>query len=75
MPSYDIAAAHAALGDSTLAVRWLERARTERNMKLFLVSQDPRFDPLRDHSEFGAVVQQLGLAKAGAGGNVLAATH
>jgi hypothetical protein len=34
-------------------------------MKLFLVSQDPRFDALHDHSDFGAVVQQLGLARAG----------
>jgi tetratricopeptide (TPR) repeat protein len=75
MPSYDIAATHAALGDSTLAVRWLERARTERNMKLFLVSQDPRFDPLRGHSEFGAVVQQLGLAKAGTGRAMPNAAH
>jgi tetratricopeptide (TPR) repeat protein len=64
MPSYDIAAAHAALGEPGLAVRWLERARDERNMKLFLVSQDPRFDSLRGHSDFSAVVQQLGLAKA-----------
>jgi tetratricopeptide (TPR) repeat protein len=64
MPSYDIAAAHAALGETGLAVRWLERARDERNMKLFLVSQDPRFDSLRGHSDFSAVVRQLGLAKA-----------
>jgi hypothetical protein len=63
MPSYDIAAAHAALGEPGLAVRWLERARDERNMKLFLVSQDPRFDSLRGHSDFSAVIQQLGLAK------------
>src|SRR5471032_232801 len=64
MPSYDIAATHAALGDSTLAVHWLERARSERNMKLFLVSQDPRFDTMRGHTEFSAVVEQLGLAKS-----------
>jgi tetratricopeptide (TPR) repeat protein len=64
MPSYDIAATLTALGESTSAVRWLERARRERNMKLFLVSQDPRFDALRGHSDFSAVVQHLGLAKA-----------
>lgn len=62
-PSYDIAATHAALGDNALAVHWLERARYERNMKLFLVSQDPRFDSLRGHSRFDAVVQQLGLTR------------
>jgi len=61
-PSYDIAATHAALGDCASAVQWLEQACRERHMKLFLVSQDPRFDPLRSHSKFNAVVQQLGLA-------------
>ncbi|MEO8302230.1 MAG: tetratricopeptide repeat protein [Rhizomicrobium sp.] len=73
LPSYDIAATHTALGDSALAVQWLERARNERNMKLFLVSQDPRFDALRGHSEFSAVVQQLGLMKADR--RMLAAAH
>jgi hypothetical protein len=34
-------------------------------MKLFLVSQDPRFDGLRNHSEFAGMVQRLGLATAG----------
>ena len=75
LPSYDIAATHVALGDSTLAVQWLERARSERNMKLFLVSQDPRFDALRGHSEFSAVVQQLGLAKAGTDRHMLTAAQ
>jgi tetratricopeptide (TPR) repeat protein len=63
LPSYDIAATHAALGDCASAAHWLEQACRERHMKLFLVSQDPRFDPLRGHSRFNAVVQQLGLAK------------
>jgi len=62
LPSYDIAATHAALGDCASAVHWLEQACRERHMKMFLVSQDPRFDPLRGHSKFNAVVQQLGLA-------------
>jgi tetratricopeptide (TPR) repeat protein len=75
MPSYDIAAAHAALGEAASAVRWLERARDERNMKLFLVSQDPRFDSLRGHSDFSAVVQQLGLANAGLSSPQMAAAH
>jgi len=77
MPSYDIAATHAALGDSTLAVHWLERARSERNMKLFLVSQDPRFDTMRGHTEFSAVVEQLGLAKSAisSGRTMLSAAH
>ncbi len=61
-PSYDIAAAHAALGDQKAAVTWLERACEERNMKLFTLSQDPRFDTLRDATAFRNVVEHLGLA-------------
>lgn len=67
LPSYDIAATYSALGDCASAVHWLERARHERNMKMFLVSQDPRFDRLRGRSDFNVIVQQLGLAKSGDG--------
>jgi len=63
-PSYDIAAAHAALGDDDLAVTWLQRACSERNMKLFSLPADPRFDALRDAAAFRAVVTRLGLGDA-----------
>jgi tetratricopeptide (TPR) repeat protein/TolB-like protein len=63
MPSYDIAATYAALGESHQVVAWLNRACDERNMKLFTLTQDPRFDPLRRCSEFNAIVQQMGLAQ------------
>jgi tetratricopeptide (TPR) repeat protein len=63
MPSYDIAAAYGALGDSAEMVIWLKRACAERNMKLFTLVQDPRFDPWRDQSEFRAVVDQIGLTQ------------
>ena len=61
MPSYDIAATYAALGESNQAVAWLNRACDERNMKLFTLTQDPRFDPLRHRSEFKEIVEQMGL--------------
>ena len=44
MPSYDIAATHAALGESKQMGFWLNRACNERNMKVFTLMQDPRFD-------------------------------
>jgi tetratricopeptide (TPR) repeat protein/TolB-like protein len=62
MPSYDIAATYAALGESRQMVAWLNRACRERNMKLFTLSQDPRFDPLRNCSAFKEIVGQMGLA-------------
>ena len=61
MPSYDIAATYAALGESHRTVEWLNRACRERNMKLFTLAQDPRFDPLRHHSGFRRIVEQVGL--------------
>jgi tetratricopeptide (TPR) repeat protein len=63
MPSYDIAATHAALGESRQMGFWLNRACTERNMKVFTLMQDPRFDLLRHHSEFKEVVDQVGLGR------------
>jgi tetratricopeptide (TPR) repeat protein len=63
MPSYDIAATHAALGESRQMGFWLNRACTERNMKVFTLMQDPRFDLLRHHSEFKEVVDQVGLSR------------
>ena len=61
-PSYDIAATYAALGNREHAVHWLQRACSERNMKLFSLSADPRFDSLREASQFRQIVLHLGLA-------------
>jgi tetratricopeptide (TPR) repeat protein len=63
MPSYDIAATHAALGESRQMGFWLNRACNERNMKVFTLMQDPRFDSLRHHSEFKEVVDHVGLPR------------
>jgi tetratricopeptide (TPR) repeat protein/TolB-like protein len=61
MPSYDIAATHAALGETRQMAFWLNRACNERNMKVFTLMQDPRFDQLRHQAEFKEVVNQVGL--------------
>lgn len=61
IPAYDIAATHAALGESDQAVVWLNRACAERYMKLFTLTHDPRFDPLRHHSEFKQIVGRIRL--------------
>jgi tetratricopeptide (TPR) repeat protein len=63
MPSYDIAATYAALGEVKQTVTWLNRACNERNMKLFTLVQDPRFDLLRNRSEFMQIVDQMGLTQ------------
>jgi tetratricopeptide (TPR) repeat protein len=63
MPSYDIAATYAALGDSRHMTSWLNRACSERSMKLFALTQDPRFDPLRHFSGFKEIVSRVGLSQ------------
>lgn len=63
MPSFDIAAAHAALGESRQMGVWLNRACDERNMKVFTLVQDPRFYRLHHHPEFKEVVDHVGLTQ------------
>jgi tetratricopeptide (TPR) repeat protein len=63
VPSYDIAATYAALGEPSQVAKWLKRACDERNMKLFKLRQDPRFDNVRHCAEFREVVQHIGLAR------------
>jgi tetratricopeptide (TPR) repeat protein len=63
MPSFDIAATYAALGESKQTIAWLLRACREGNMKLFTLIQDARFDLLRDMTEFRAVVDHMGLTQ------------
>jgi tetratricopeptide (TPR) repeat protein len=63
MPSYDIAATYTALGEPHHAILWLNRACEDRNMKLFTLTQDPRFDRLRLDSEFKEIVEQVGLTR------------
>ncbi len=63
MPSYDIAATYAALGESSQMAVWLMRACEERNMKLFKLRRDPRFDNARHSIQFQQVVQHIGLSR------------
>ncbi len=62
MPSYDIAAAYAALGEFPQSFEWLRRACLEHNMRLYSLAQDPRFDRLRYRPEFREIVARIGLS-------------
>ena len=61
VPSNDIAAVYAALGEPQEATAWLHQACSERNMKIFTLTQDPRFDSLRSYREFQKIIDHLGL--------------
>jgi hypothetical protein len=58
-PSYDIAATYAALKDPGKSITWLQKACLERNMKVFALVQDPRFDSLRGRIEFKRIMNQV----------------
>jgi DNA-binding winged helix-turn-helix (wHTH) protein/tetratricopeptide (TPR) repeat protein len=52
-----------ALGDPTLAVKWLRRAAEQRDPWLPLLLRDPRIDALYDCDEFTEAVEELGVGR------------
>jgi serine/threonine-protein kinase len=56
------ALAHLGLGEYDLALGWLDRAFTERDGSLILVTASPEFDPLRGDPRFRALLERMGLA-------------
>jgi serine/threonine-protein kinase len=56
------ALAHLGLGEYDLALDWLDRAFTERDGSLILVTASPEFDPLRGDPRFRALLERMGLA-------------
>ena len=53
------ATVHVALGEHEEALRWLHRAVEARSGWLVYLATEPRFDPLRENSEFDAVIRTL----------------
>ncbi len=56
-----IAAVYAGLGDSGLALDWLERAYQERAAWLSFLKVEPIWDPIRDEPRFREIVAKIGL--------------
>jgi hypothetical protein len=59
--AYDIATIHVGLGDTTSALRWLERAYQERSDGLVYLGVDPRWDGMRSNPRFAELVRRVGL--------------
>jgi TolB-like protein/Tfp pilus assembly protein PilF len=59
VPSYEVAKVHIALGDTGEALRWLERAYTERSHSMAFLRVDPQLQPLRDHPQFQRLVARV----------------
>ncbi len=65
--SSQIAGLHAALGDKTAALGWLERARENHEGALVWIKVDPRFDSLHGEPRFQKILREMGLAGSTAG--------
>lgn len=58
-PPYDMAVIHAALGDSSAALAWLEKAIAERSIEVVWIRVDPRLASLHSHPRFEESIGKL----------------
>ena len=61
MSAFFIAEIHAGLGENEEAIRWLERASEERAVPMISIQVNPKFDRLRQHPGFQAIVRRMRL--------------
>jgi len=59
--AYHVAAIHIALGDTTAALDWLERAYDEQSPWIGYLGVDPRIDPVRSHPRFKSLLRKARL--------------
>jgi hypothetical protein len=67
-PAVDLAIVNLGLGDEEEALRWLEFAVEQRNLRLLTISADRRFQRLAEHPRFQAVLERMGLRTLAAAG-------
>jgi len=58
---YGIASIYASLGDTDMALDWLEKAHAEHDQTLVWVKAHPRLDILHDEPRYKAILDQMGL--------------
>jgi eukaryotic-like serine/threonine-protein kinase len=58
---YDFAEAYVGIGETDLAMEYLERSKALRLPELLGIGSDPMFDPLRSDPRFVALLAQIGL--------------
>ena len=72
---YSVALVHARLGRSSDALGWLEKAFAEQDTTMVNLRADPRWDPLRDHPRFKALVARMGFPPSRGGERALTSLH
>ena len=58
----NVALVYNGLGDQNEALRWLENAVDDRDVRLTLLKVDPRWDSFRSNPRFLAILKRIGLA-------------
>jgi hypothetical protein len=58
---YSIARIHTGLGNTELALEWLEKACDQRHGILAYLKVEPIFDPLRSEARFTDLLRKMGL--------------
>lgn len=61
VPAYNLAIIHIALNENETALKNLEQAYDEHDWAMFVLSIEPRLDPLRKSPQFRELVRKLGL--------------
>lgn len=60
VPSFEVAKVHLALGDTALALEWLERALTQRSHSMAFLQVDPQLKGLHGDSRFRGLAARAG---------------
>jgi DNA-binding winged helix-turn-helix (wHTH) protein/TolB-like protein/thioredoxin-like negative regulator of GroEL len=63
VPPYNVALVYHGLGNTAEAVRWLERAYDERDVRMVFIGVDPLWDSLRGEPRFTGLLERMKLPK------------
>jgi len=61
VPPYAMALVHAGLGQSDLALQWLERCYDARDVHVAFLPVDPKWDSFRSDARFSALLKRCGI--------------
>jgi len=61
VPAYNLAIIHIALHQNDVALEYLQQAYDEGDWAMFVLSVEPRFDPLRSEPGFQEIARRLAL--------------
>lgn len=64
VPPYCMALICAGLDEGDSALRWLDRAYDARDIHLLFLPVDPKWDKLRDHPRFAAIIERCGFLES-----------